>query len=138
MREFLFRGKSIDNGEWVKGSLHQQNGKAWIICETETVCNDNENTDFYAIEWYEVIPETVGQFTGLKDKNGVKIFEGDKVKCEGYFLAGGSIISIVEFDSNECLYAVDNYPFQYFLSNTIEPERMEIRIEVIKDMVEEE
>lgn len=57
MREIEFRGKRIDNGEWVHGYL--------LIYENEA----------YIFE--EVDPDTVGQYTGLKDKNGKKIYEGD-------------------------------------------------------------
>lgn len=64
MREILFRGK-MDDGEWVEGFLVKMFGVYHIIDK------DDENTA------YEVIPETVGQHTGLKDKNGKRIFEGD-------------------------------------------------------------
>ena len=68
MREILFRGKRPDNGEWVCGFLVKMFGAYHIIDEGD------ENTS------YEVIPETVGQYTGLNDKHGKRIFEGDIAK----------------------------------------------------------
>ena len=65
MREILFRGKRIETGEFAYGFLVKMFGAYHIIDK------DDENTA------YEVIPETVGQYTGLKDKNGKRIWEGD-------------------------------------------------------------
>lgn len=79
MREIVFRGKRCDNGSFVFGNLLlltkfdiMHGDLAAVICNYE---------DGYL---YNVIPETIGQYTGIKDINGASIFEGDLVECENY------------------------------------------------------
>lgn len=87
MREILFRGKRNDSSEWVYGNFVRGcvDDFAYIVeFGNKELCRN----------YVEVIPETVGQYTGLTDKNGKKIFDGDIVK--GLFVFG-EISSVVIF-----------------------------------------
>lgn len=70
MREILFRGKRVDNGEWVYGDLLTK-GIDFDYAIRVHGANELGSSDIAVID-----PETVGQYTGLTDKNGTKIFEG--------------------------------------------------------------
>ncbi len=104
MREILFRGKRIDNGEWLEGYYGFDDNKPLIAINKAN-----------GINGYFVAAETVGQFTGLTDKNGKKIFEGDiifdpEIKDnyivefdEGGFCAGDMFLqAYISFDEFSC------------------------------------
>jgi len=76
-REILFRGARVCDGHFVNGSLVEVNGE----------CDSNESVPHIVIsygpdtfDWFDVDPETVGQYTGIDDREGEKIFEGDIFK----------------------------------------------------------
>lgn len=99
MREILFRGKRKDTGEWVEGDLVR--------------LKDGTKAIPHIYGYGEVIPETVGQFTGLTDKNGKRIFEGDigrYIQTDGAKRNGNPVICIgkVVYNAKTASFAVES------------------------------
>lgn len=103
MREIRIRGKRVDNGEWIDSrSIIDFDDSVFIARSVDVDCRHDEAfTKIVEMNSGEipflvrVKPETVGQYTGVTDKNGKKIFEGDIV--DGLFLYGDTVKGIVTF-----------------------------------------
>jgi len=99
--EYLFRGKRVDNGEWIEGSLvNNIFFFAGTNCSAPYIINPDEYEEYCCMEdigelAVKVLEETVGQFTGLLDKHGRKIFEGD-IMLLGHITKRKTVI---EYDS---------------------------------------
>ena len=116
MREILFRGKRKDNGEWVEGYLckkyYQELPHDRPVIKYKTTGNEHKWTPDYMVA--EIDPSTVGQYTGLTDKNDKKIFEGDIVSFAGDldFIDGKFVVVFDEFYR----YMITAYKGNYLLA----------------------
>lgn len=100
MRAILFRGKRVDNGEWVRGlpfSFH--------------ATNNVEGIETYDGERHKVDSDTVGQYTGLTDKNGNKVFEWDVMEFNAHGLHYKGVVSFVDGNFRVICNHPDASPF---------------------------
>ena len=86
MREILFRGRLKNGLGWAEGNLNIRKNEIAIITPDETPIG----------RYGQVDPETIGQYTGLCDKNGTKIFEGDVIRRKGDFMASNYVIRYID------------------------------------------
>lgn len=126
MRDIIFRGKRISDGEWVEGYLGVDVGGAPVI----EYCGTDEYVGDYVEEQF-VNPESIGEFTGLTDKNGVKIFEGDICWFYGGDYYSGiweqnAIVAITDMTDDEQTHYLKNAEYYEVIGNIYDnPELLE-------------
>lgn len=143
MRSIKFRGRRVDNGSWVYGDLRQNLLLKMAIIDEYTI-----DGDWKICDSYEVDPNTVGQFTGLYDKNDKEIYEGDIVRWQfpcrdsdtswsdtGWFGWSKSQLCEVKFENGA--FHIDDYP--YVLGKTYDfDDGKDWRLEIVGNIHEKQ
>ena len=125
MKTILFKGKRKDNGEWIEGHLVKLGRESFSDPERYGICNKavplGGSGVCYNLKIDEVIPETVGQFTGLTDCKGNEIWEHDLI----HFVGFNHTAEVIWSECNYAFMVVREKKHSYFLHDVIKVCRIE-------------